>query len=304
MMTPATWRVAADSVLFDSGTVSIGRFRCPIGDPHFRDSGAIREAAVVVFPRTSVWIRHEGGDPFVADPNVVTLYNRAQRYERFPIDPAGDSCDWFAVAEPIARDLAGHGAEGAGPFSTQRVPSTVALFSRQRAVYARARAGTLAALEGEEEVLAIVAEVLRLAEAEHVGQSRRAARAHPSSSRRRRDLAEGARAVLAASVEENRSVADIARALDTSPFHLCRVFREQTGQTMHTYRVGLRMRQAIERLSVSPRRRTATLSQVASEVGFASHAHFVRICQRELGITPARLRTMLRGEDRERAARS
>jgi AraC-like DNA-binding protein len=121
-------------------------------------------------------------------------------------------------------------------------------------------------------------------------------RAQPSSRRRRRDLAEGARAVLAASVEENRSVADIARALDASPFHLCRVFREQTGQTMHAYRVGLRMRRAIERLSVPGGRRSATLSQVANEVGFASHAHFVRICQRELGVTPAKLRDMVRGE--------
>lgn len=289
-------RAPVDSVLFDSGTVSIGRFRCPVGDPDFRDSGAIREAAVVVFPRTSVWIRHEGSEPFVADPNVVTLYNRAQRYERFAIDPAGDRCDWFALADPIARELVGYRAKGDTPFTAQRAPSTVALFSRQRTVYARARAGTLALLEGDEEVLAIVAEVLRLAEAESAAKGRRARRAQPSSHRRHRDLAEGARAVIAASVEENRSVADIARALDTSPFHLCRIFREQTGQTMHAYRVGLRMRRAIERLSVSARRRSATLSQVATDVGFASHAHFVRICQRELGVTPARLRAMLRGE--------
>lgn len=301
-------RVPADSVLFDSGAVSIGRFRCPVGDPHFRDSGAIREAAVVVFPRTSVWIRHEGGRPFVADPNVVTLYNRAQRYERFAIDPAGDCCDWFALGEPIARELGLErgrtlGPEDgqrddvdAGPFRAARAPNTAALFSRQRALYNRARAGTLDALEGEEEVLAIVAEVLRLAEREH------ASRAHSTSGRvspgvrRRRDLAEGARAILAASVTENRSVAEIARTLDTSPFHLCRVFREQVGQTMHAYRVALRVRLAIERLSVPVRRRAVTLAAVASEVGFASHAHFVRICQRELGVAPGRLRKMLCGQ--------
>lgn len=300
-------RVPADSVLFDSGTVSIGRFRCPVGDPHFRDSGAIREAAVVVFPRTSVWIRHEGARPFVADPNVVTLYNRAQRYERFAIDPAGDRCDWFAVGEPIARELgsalgrtrrdalACEVAPGAdGPFQAPRAPSTAVLFSRQRALYNRARAGTLGALEGEEEVLAIVAEVLRLAEGTNASRARSALGREAQALRRRRELAEGARAILAASVTENRSISAIARALDTSPFHLCRVFREQTGETMHAYRVALRMRLAIERLSVPARRRAMTLSAIATEVGFASHAHFVRICQRELGVTPGRLRAMLR----------
>ncbi len=287
-------RVPADSVLFDSGAVSIGRFRCPVGDPHFRDSGAIREAAVVVFPRTSVWIRHDGARPFVADPNVVTLYNRSQRYERFAIDPAGDRCDWFAVAEPIARALTGNDVAEARPFRAPRAPNTAALFSRQRALYHRARAGTLGTLEGEEEVLVIVADVLRLAEREYATRSPSALGIEAPSTRRRRELAEGARAILSASVTENRSVAEIARALDASPFHLCRVFREQTGQTMHAYRVALRMRLAIERLSVPARRRARTLSAIANEVGFASHAHFVRICQRELGVAPGRLRAMLR----------
>lgn len=287
-------RVPADSVLFDSGAVSIGRFRCPVGDPHFRDSGAILEAAVVVFPRTSVWIRHDGARPFVADPNVVTLYNRSQRYERFAIDPAGDRCDWFAVAEPIARALAGSDAPDAHPFRAPRAPNTAALFSRQRALYNRARAGTLGALEGEEEVMAIVAEVLRLAEREDAARTPATLGGEARSARRRRELAEGARAILSSSVTENRSVVEIARALDASPFHLCRVFRQQTGQTMHAYRVALRMRLAIERLSVPARQRARTLSTVASEVGFASHAHFVRICQRELGVSPGRLRAMLR----------
>ncbi len=284
-------------MVYQGGAVSIGRFRCDVSHPQFRNSGPIREA-VVVFPRTSVWIRHQGARAFVADPNVVTIYNRDQCYERFPIDAVGDHCDWFSLAEPLCREVAqrytpAHADSCTGPFAFERAPNTAALFSRQRALFLRATTGTLSALEAEEEVLQIVSEVMRLAHA-HAGArapaSRRSAR---ESLHRRHDLVEGARAVLAGSVEQNRSVSDIARAVGTSPFHLCRLFREQTGQTMHAYRVGLRLRHAIDQLSLPAAARRATLSQVASEVGFASHAHLVRICQRELGVTPTTLRAQL-----------
>ncbi len=94
-----------DRIVYETGAVTIGRFHCDRAHPGFRDTGPIRQA-VVVFPRTSVWIRHEGGRRFVADPNVVTIYNRAQRYERFPISAIGDHCDWFALSNDLARDAA------------------------------------------------------------------------------------------------------------------------------------------------------------------------------------------------------
>jgi hypothetical protein len=42
-----------------------------------------------VFPRSGVWIRHDGGRPFVADPTVVTFSNPGQHYRRGPIDAGG-----------------------------------------------------------------------------------------------------------------------------------------------------------------------------------------------------------------------
>jgi hypothetical protein len=45
-----------------------------------------------------VVIQHRDGQPFIADPTVVTLYNRQQTYERRALSPDGDRCDWFAIA--------------------------------------------------------------------------------------------------------------------------------------------------------------------------------------------------------------
>ena len=151
-------------------------------------------------------------------------------------------------------------------------------------------AGCLTPLGAEEEVIAIVSEVLALAH-DHGARLPRTKRT--DAARRRRDLAEAARAELARAPFENRSVAELARALSTSPFHLCRVFREQTGQTMHAYRVGIRLRRAIDRLSSAAGRAPGALSAIAHEAGFASHAHLVQICRRELGMTPTALRARL-----------
>ncbi len=78
------------------------------------------------------------------------------------------------------------------------------------------------------------------------------------------------------------TVVDIARRLGTSPFHLCRVFRELTGQTMHEYRTQLQVRDSLERLeddltSNHPNQGcrlrehdfAAQLPVLACEVGFA-----------------------------------
>ena len=206
----------------------------------------------MVFPRTSVWIRHEGGRAFVADPNVVTIYNQGQRYERRPISPTGDHCDWFAVSDAAARELvAGIAPERAEaperPLAFERASAPAALYARQWALLRRTLTGQASTVEVEEESLAL----------------------------------------------ENRCMADLARTLGASPFHLCRVFREQTGQTMHRSRVGLRVRAAIEQLEAPARGTRPSLSAVAHATGFASHARFVRICQRELGMTPALLRSRL-----------
>src|SRR5262245_18026266 len=99
---PAAELASPDRVLFETESVTIGAFRCPIDHPSFRDAGRIKDDCFV-FPRTVVEIRHCDAQPFIADPTVVTLYNRAQLYERRPIGGHADRCDWYAVSPEILR---------------------------------------------------------------------------------------------------------------------------------------------------------------------------------------------------------
>ena len=92
-----------DRLVFDSGTVRIGAFRCNPEHPHFHDSGPARNYCFI-FPRTVVQIQHEHERGFVANPNVVTFYNRGQEYRRNAISPRGDQCDWFGLDADVVRD--------------------------------------------------------------------------------------------------------------------------------------------------------------------------------------------------------
>ncbi len=160
---------------------------------------------------------------------------------------------------------------------------------RQRALLRRVVSGAASAPDVEESVIDIVAAVL----AHAYERPLRPLASRASAMRRRRDLAEAARAELGRAPQVDRSVRDLARTLGTSAFHLCRVFRAVTGMTLQTYRTELRLRLALELLEGS-RTSSASLSRIAHRLGFSSHAHFAVATRRLFGVPPSAVRTMLR----------
>jgi len=279
-----------DERVFQTAGAAIGTFRCPLGYPSFRDTGPT-ERCIVVFPRTAVWIRHEGSRPFLADPSLTTIYNSAQRYERFPHSPDGDRCDWFGVSDDLAREIVQSfdvaAAHSYRPFRFEWASSSTSLYLRQRMLLRRAMARELDQLEGEEAIMSIVASVLAAAYRTRVSSPIR----KRSTSVRHQDLVDAARAELLRTVEFNRSMCDIARSIGTSPYHLCRVFRASTGRTLHRYRVELRLRLALEHLDDASA--ATNLSAIAYDLGFSSHSHFVRAMRRQMGSTPSGVRALL-----------
>ncbi len=280
-----------NGAVFQTERVAIGLFRCPVSYRDFRNTGPI-DRCIVVFPRTSVWIQHEGSRPFLADPTIATIYNRSQRYERYPASPDGDRCDWFGVADDLAREIAvtsdAPSRDDERPFRSAWAPSNVALYLRQRTLFRRARTGRLDALEAEEEVISIVAEVLSAAPARHAAYDRRTS----SAIRRHRDLAEAAKLELTRTLGDNRSVHEIASSLGASPYHLCRVFRACTGHTLHAHRSQLRVRAALEMFE-GAHEGEGSLSRIAHSLGFSSHSHFVQAMRLHTGFTPRAARALV-----------
>jgi AraC family transcriptional regulator len=280
---------SADRLLFESPAVQIGAFRCPVGHPDFADSGPIRNYCFA-FPRTSFVIRHKDGQPFPADPTIVTLYNKGQEYRRQAISPDGDRCDWYGVSEQIVRDaVAEHDRRAADhrtrPLAFARARVDAGTYLQQRQLFAVAtRDEAPDQLLIEELVVALLDRVLEQAygRIDHVPghKGRRAAD----------DLADAACELLGRRFAESLSVAGVADALDTSVYHLCRSFRRATGTTLHEHRNQLRLRSALDRLESGG----CDLSELALDLGYSSHSHFTAAFRQTFGVTPSAVRGRVR----------
>jgi AraC-like DNA-binding protein len=273
--------------LVKTAHVTVGQFRCAPSAANFRSAGAIT-AHTFVFPRRGVWIQHEGAPPFVADPTRVTLYNPGQPYERHALDPDGDHSDWIAVSDDIARDVvASHDPRAAD--SPDRVlrfayaPSHAPLHLAQRRLYEylqRSPAPDVLFIE-ESALLLFAGTVAGVYARARDGRSRD----RRALTRRNHETVEAVCAYLNRTFTENHSLGAIARAVDTSVFHLCRIFRRATGLTVHEYRHHLRLRHALDRLAVE-----RDLLTIALDLGYSGHSHFTAAFRRHFGEVPSRVR--------------
>jgi AraC family transcriptional regulator len=277
-----------DRILFSSPLVEIGKFRVRPEDPRFHDSGAI-ERHIMVFPRTPVWIRHEGKRPFIAGPDLVTYYNRGQIYRRDSVRGIPDRCEWFAFPADVLRTALAERDPSAAdrpdrPFPFSRGPGDPRSYLEQRRLVEALSGGSPSdPLEVEEIALRILARLVPAA-CDFAGV--RKPGGPPRSARRDRELVENAKAELSRSLGAPAKLADVAARLEVSPFHLCRAFRRVTGSTVHRYRNGLRLAASLERL----RQPRGGVTEVALSLGFSSHSHFTAAFRKEYGAAPREIR--------------
>lgn len=104
-----------------------------------------------------------------------------------------------------------------------------------------------------------------------------------------RVLVERAQAILASSPDAPHPLADVARAIGASPFHLAHVFQAEVGMAVHKYLVRLRLIASLGPLSAG----VANLSRLAIELGFSHHSHFTAAFRRTFGRPPSEVRRLL-----------
>jgi AraC-like DNA-binding protein len=275
-----------DRVVFDSGLVRVGAFRCEVGNASFHDSGPARNYCFV-FPRTAVEIQHEHERAFAANPNVVTFYNQGQTYVRNPISSEGDRCDWFGVRADIAREVVrgfdtGVDSRPEWPFRFTRGWADAETYLCQRQVFERViRGGPIEPLAIEEAILVLLERVLESAY-RTAGRGQR----HGIGAKQR-DIVHHIELVLSARWGERLTLQDVAGEVGLSAYHLCRLFRRATGMTLHGYRQRLHLRGSLEGVMHAER----SLVDIALDAGFCSHSHFTNTFCKEFGLAPSKVRT-------------
>lgn len=287
MDTPPAWQRSIDGPGY-----WIGEFHCNPASDRWRTHNQISGGPVMVFPGTAVEIQQDGHDSLIADPNHAVFYNDRQPYRRRMLDGRGDHCAYFGLsggilAEIIAEhDPAVHARldapyrYGAGPVTSRDYLRHLAIF---RAVVRDPAPDHL-----------FLCETLITLFQSVIGASYRAregARLPRRSTRHRRhrEAAREMQRVLGTRYREALSLGDIADAVDLSPFHAARVFREHTGYTIHGYRSRLRLVAGLRQLGDAE----LPLTALALDLGYSSHSHFTAAFRRAFGVTPSAARRML-----------
>jgi AraC family transcriptional regulator len=97
------------------------------------------------------------------------------------------------------------------------------------------------------------------------------------------------RGLLHDSFREPVSLNQVAQAAGVHPSHAAREFRRAYGMTIGEYVRKLRVEFVAERLAL-PRRDTASLTDLALDAGFSSHAHMAAVFNRVIGMPPGQYR--------------
>jgi AraC-like DNA-binding protein len=241
----------------------------------------------VVFPRSGVFIKKVSDrDQLVADSTRVLFFNRHETYRVSHPIMGGDDCTAIDFQEEALVDflcsLDPSVAESPNrPFRLSAAASSPSLalnLHRLRRLLLTQRTHDPLAVEE------ICASLLGAGVA-RVGDGRK--RIHrpirDTTRQAHRDLVDAARVVLARKFRDKLSLAQLARTVFSSPFHLARVFRRETGTSLHQQLNHLRLRLALEHLTNSK----PDLTTLALDIGFSSHAHFTQAFRSEFNCTPS-----------------
>jgi len=229
---------------------------------------------VVSFVHSGAFVLHARGRSAVIDATSVLLHNPGEPFRSEHPFGRRDHGSSIVVQRELLLDLLGPDAR----FPTIHVQGLFRAQLLQRLLVRSLRDGKpREAMAVEEAALKVLREVLK-GGVQNAGSST----VHREPSRARRSYAEDAKALLQQRFRERLQLDDIARSLYVSPYHLCRLFREETGMPIHSYLNRLRLREALEPIAEGE----ADLSRLAAGLGFSSHSHFTAAFRKEFGMSP------------------
>jgi AraC-like DNA-binding protein len=275
-------------VTFQAPDVWFGEFNLPADHPEWQREARVSDGvALIAFPGSAVLIHQLEHRPLVADAMRAVIYSPGSVYRRAVVSPQGDRCSYMAFDMRLAVEAAAAFDPAAAhdaaryrfPFAAASI-ETPDFLLKQR-VRARVADPAVDAGEVRERLYWLIDRVIASGYRGR-GDTRSLAGQRPATRREHRDLVEAARGFMAHDPGAPLTIDEIAAGIGTSPFHLSRLFRRETGASLHSYRTHLRLRASVERIAAGDR-----LADVAHDLGFASQAHFADRFRRTYGVPPA-----------------
>jgi AraC-like DNA-binding protein len=285
---------AVQQVTFQAPDVWFGEFNLPADHPEWQREARVTDGvALIAFPGSAVLIHQLEHQPLVADAMRAVVYSPGSVYRRAVVSPEGDNCSYMAFDARLAAEAAARFDDVATsdperyrfPFAAASI-ATPEFLLKQRV---RSRLADLDVDAGEvRERLYWLIDHAVASGYRSLGAAPLAAPQRTATRREHRDLVEGVRDLIGRDLRAPLSIDQLADGVAASPFHLSRVFRRETGSSVHGYRTQIRLRASVERVAAGDR-----LADVAQDLGFASQAHFADRFRRTYGVPPAAWRRQL-----------
>lgn len=294
------------STIAETPLVRVGRLEISSENEAWSRLNRTGPRPTLAFPARAIETTAEGGPARVIAPATGIFANPDWPYRRRMVDPRGERSttiefDPSLVRAAVARHDPERG-ESNDLFAFRFGEGCIddRLFAEQALwLNALERDPAPDPLSVEETAIGLLDRALDSAWSRwprtHASSSRPARRSRPATDRAHAEAVRHACRVIAESPAARHSLTSVGQAVHMAPHHFCRVFRVHTGLTVHEYVTQVRLRAALESLSIPPRsgRRPADLETLARTHGFADRSHFTRVCRRRFGIGPAELRRRL-----------
>ncbi|MEO8000418.1 MAG: AraC family transcriptional regulator [Arenimonas sp.] len=278
----------SDRLLARTDSFAVGLFRAKPTDEAFFGSTELA-SYYFVFPRTFSEIRLDRGLREIIGPADISTYNPGDSYRRLQVSPEGDNSDYIAVLpselETLHFQITGKEPTGKPLFSGLKLAQSQAVFLKQRKFFEFLSRNNncpkhsrlpVDKLQLEESCFLLISEILADASGNNSPPGKLDEAQH-------RTLCDDLKRLLEKPFDEKLSIQQLSRQLNVSAGHLARVFKSQTGHSIHQYVTTLRLRASID-LLMSHR---GDISAVSSQLGFSHHSHFTMAFRKSFGMTPS-----------------
>lgn len=271
--------------IFKGDTSWIGLFRCSANHPEFHAPNYFSWHNMIVFPRTAVELHFLGQETIISSPNIAVFYNCGQEYYRQILSEKGDWCEWFQFRPSLLLEVIRHydprvDERDKRPFLHTHTPiATRWLLLERQIVEHLVSAVTPDSWWVNETTLMLLNGII----ADSYRVRGLLPQKKPRTRRLHQTLVTDTQRLLVKHLHEPLTLTQLANLLYTSPFHLSRIFRQQTGSTLHNYLERLRLRTALERLPAYKN----DLTTLALTVGYKNHSHFTHAFHRAFGLPPS-----------------
>ena len=263
-----------ERVLKRTRLFAVGEVRCSPTHPRFKMGGGPQTCPYIDFMRSTVIRATDDHPPAVLTSNCANFQNVGSTYQRQIVDPRGNFNDWIAVSPSFLAELCGDRASSSRAaegifFDKALAPITPGQFMAQRYLHETlGNNSDLSDLAFDEYLARLVHSVVSNADSYWQKPTRRKSSSRPVCESHRRDVVEAVKERLAKEYWINYSLGDLARSVHCSISKLVRIFRLETGLSLHAYQQQVRIRISLQLLKESSR----DLSDTAVQLGFANLA--------------------------------